>query len=144
MACIRYGQLDPSADHQRDRQGVCVICGEAVGGVVMDTRVDLLTEAVDTRASDAMRPVLTGTGCKRGDQRADKEGKPFPHVNDPVLGYCIFCGLGAPPPPPVVPDKTPETEIVGCPEHGFHKIAINNGIPELPPCLKGEQEAGAK
>lgn len=149
MPCIRYGQIDPAADHQRDRTGTCVICGEdAEGkgpGIPQETTPKPITEIpVDVdKLPETTKPIVAGEGCKRGESRVGPDGKPFQHIIDPVLKYCVFCGLGAPPPKQLQPDKPLESEMVGCPEHGYHKIAIVNGEAQIPDCLKKGKEASA-
>lgn len=71
-----------------------------------------------------------GTICKRGQLTVNpKTGQPFEHEIDKGLGYCLWCGAGAPP-----PKEDPNANLLAkggrdkawCDEHGvFHEFDVS-------------------
>jgi hypothetical protein len=76
--------------------------------------------------------------CRRGNARIDGAGNPFSHERDPGSKICVWCGDGAPPPPPHAYEKKfdgPRYETIACAEHGSHRLEIKpDGGYEKPDC----------
>lgn len=76
--------------------------------------------------------------CRRGTATVDAKGKPFQHEIDGTLGYCLWCGLGAPeskPDPAANLLARGMIETVACDEHGSHRIEVKpDGTFDKPDC----------
>lgn len=105
--------------------------------LVTDTRVRVVPP---TKAPPVKRAINPSKPCKRGEMTVDEGGAPFRHAYDKTLGYCVFCGDGAPEP---VPDPNANLLLKGgrdrawCGEHGcFHDFEVrpDGSIVNPPDC----------